>query len=231
MRGRMAGALALVTMLAVTPACTGPDPIEQPDLPPVVGINISHPADSGSDHLFADAFRTHRLLAAPGAGGPPAVDDHGDPQGDFSAFLWDGNYQVQNTTGTYALRFTGQANVAVTNADVAVTGVAYDAATNTTSATVTVRQERGSPILTLTGTRRRPGDGPGTGVTGTQLMRPTRPGATTSYPFTATFTDALKALVGRFSVIRMMDYSATNWNGQVDWADRRRPSEIGRAHV
>jgi hypothetical protein len=229
MPGRKASALALVTLLAAVPACTrpaaAPVPVDEPGAPPAVGINISQPDDTGPDHLFADALRTYRLLAAPGQSAPPAVDDHGDPLGDFSAFLWDGAGLRENTTGAYALRFTGQADVSVGNADASVTDLAWDATTNTTTGTLTVRTDGGSPIVAFTNTRRLPGDGPGTGVTAPQLMRPVTPGATTAYPFEATFTDAIKALVSRFGVIRMMDYSATNWNGQVDWADRRLPSD------
>jgi hypothetical protein len=59
-------------------------------------------------------------------------------------------------------------------------------------------------------------------------MRPATPGSSTSYPKSALtaglFNDPIKALIGKFSVIRFMDFLATNTSVQANWTDRMLPS-------
>lgn len=203
--------------------------IDDPSMPPSVGINLIGLNDSSTDFLFADAFKTWRLQAAPGQG-VPGLDENGWPQGDFQALLWDGTFLQQHTTGNYALRFTGKATLAASGGT--LSNQSYDANSNTTTATFTVSQDGQSPTLTFTSTQRTSGSATNTGLTTIQLMRPSSPGSSTSYSFTTTFTDQVKNLISRFSAIRFMDYSATNSNGQVNWSDRRLPQENqeGPAH-
>jgi hypothetical protein len=54
-------------------------------------------------------------------------------------------------------------------------------------------------------------------------MRPITQGSTTSYDPTAIFTTPIQDLVRKFSVIRYMDWTSTNWSQQVNWTDRTYP--------
>ncbi|GCE15862.1 hypothetical protein [Tengunoibacter tsumagoiensis] len=196
---------------------------------PAVGVNLAWSGDSNGDFLFADAFKTWRLEAAPGQSAPPSVDANGWPQGDFAAFLWDGGFLI-HTTGSYAVRFNGKATLSLSLVAGSITNQVYDANSNTTTATVSIDGES-SPRLNFTNTQRNSSSAINTGVTNVQLMRPTSPGATTSYSFSTTFTAAIKNFVGRFQAIRFMDTTNTNGSLESNWSDRRLPqnSQEGQA--
>ncbi|GCE13499.1 sugar-binding protein [Tengunoibacter tsumagoiensis] len=196
---------------------------------PAMGVNLAWAGDSDGDFLFADAMKTYRLQAAPGQSNPPSVDANGWLQGDFTAFLWDGSF-LTHTTGTYALRFNGKANISVGLVSSTITNQAYDAASNTTTATINITQES-SANITFTNTQRDSNSATNTGITNVQLMLPTSPGASTSYSFNTTFTSAVKNFVNRFVAIRFMDTTAANGNTETNWSDRALPqrSQEGKA--
>ncbi|GCE22163.1 hypothetical protein KDK_59630 [Dictyobacter kobayashii] len=199
--------------------------------PPAMGINLIGVGDTNTDFLFADMIKEgFRLQPPPNSSTTPALDANGWPTGDFSAFLWDGGFNppANKINGTYALRFTGKAHVGARfafgtvspqNSD-GTTGT-YDASTNTTTATVVYTAD--TMALEFTNTQRTASSATNTGVTNIQLMRPVSPGASTSYSFNTTFTTDIKTLVSKFQAIRFMDYSATNGNTDVNWADRQSP--------
>ncbi len=196
---------------------------------PAIGINLAWSGDSNGDFLFADAFKTWRLEPAPGQSNAPSVDANGWPQGDFSAFLWDGAF-LPHTTGTYAIHFNGKASLSLSLVGGLISNQSYDAGTNTTTATVRIDGDS-SPSLNFTNTQRTNNSATNTGVTNVQLMRPVSPGSSTSYSFNTAFTDAIKNFLTRFQAIRFMDTTGTNGSTESAWSDRTLPqnSQQGRA--
>jgi hypothetical protein len=188
----------------------------------LLGINIAAPLDYEEDRLYADVIRTARdfKTAADPGGTNTSVDADGWPTTDFSFYVWAG---LANMHGSYRLSFTGQATVVANpGGTVALT---YDAASNTSSATIQYTDAAsGALALSFTGTKRSSGSASGTGVTAIKLMRPLTPGATQSFAATTLFNTPLKALIAKFSVIRFMDFLATNWNLQTNWSDRPLPA-------
>jgi hypothetical protein len=187
----------------------------------LMGINILGVSDYFEDRLFADAMRSARNFELTGGGNAP-IDGNGWPTSDFKVVVWHG---ISSMNGTYRLRFTGQASgIAAGFGSATVSGITYDAGTNTTNATLVYNNTDGAGLqLTFTGTKRTSASAAGTGITNIQLMRPVSPGSTSSYAFGTNFTNQIKSAIAKFSVIRFMDYSATNSNGQVNWSDRPLP--------
>ena len=187
----------------------------------LMGINILGVSDYFEDRLFADAMKQARDFQTT-TGGAISIDSNGWPNADFQVVPWHG---IPTMNGTYKLRFNGQASSIATGfGSASVSGITYNSATNTTDATLVYNSTDGSGLqLTFTGTKRTSTSAVGTGVTNIQLMRPLTPGSTSSYAFGTTFTDQIKNAVAKFSVIRFMDYSATNSNAQVNWWDRVLP--------
>jgi hypothetical protein len=193
--------------------------------PNQMGINIAAPLDYELDRLYADAILTSRKFTA-GTNENGATDAQIDPTDkwpteDFSFYVW-GSGAKKN--GTYALSFRGKANVSRNPGAAIPTN--YDAATNTSTGTFSIPLSAESSTLALkfANTQRTETSATGTGVTSVKLMRPLTPGATQAYPTSALFTNPIKALIAKFSVIRFMDYLATNSNQQKDWTDRPLPT-------
>ncbi len=83
-------------------------------------INAYH-VDGREGLIFADAVKSSRgAFESPGSGQPaPGKDANGWPLGNGSLVIWEGaSHQVR--TGTYQVRFTGQANVALNWANVRI---------------------------------------------------------------------------------------------------------------
>lgn len=200
--------------------------------PPAMGINLIGVGDTNTDFLFADMIKEgFRIQPPPGGSSAPSLDANGWPTGDFTAFLWDGGFNppANKVNGTYALSFSGKAHVDAQFAFGTVspqnndgTTGNYDASSNTTTATVVYAQAN-TMALEFTNTQRSADSAVGSGITNIQLMRPTSPGASTSYSPDTTFTTEIKNLVSKFQAIRFMDYSATNGNTDVNWSDRQSP--------
>jgi hypothetical protein len=203
---------ALLAVLGAGLRATPPAPLGPP-----IGININYAGDWVPDLLFADAFMENRGFTL-ASGSPAPVDANGWPTVDAKVYVWAG--QTLNMSGTYALSFVGQANVACTGGT--VSNQVYNAATNVTTATVTMTNA--DLNMAFTNTQRTASSGTNTGVTNVKLMRPTSYGAGTSYPTSAMFTTLIKGLIGNFGTVRFMDYLATNGNLQVNWSDRVPPT-------
>lgn len=116
--------------------------------------------------------------------------------------------------GTYKLTFTGRANVGPVASAVRVTNMVYDAATNRSAADVVVGANAYQMMLGFTGTNG--------GVSDVTLLRP-------GYTSADTFTREFKAAVAPFSVVRFMDFLATNGNPVTTWAERRLPTDATQA--
>ncbi|HVK13323.1 MAG TPA: hypothetical protein VM597_31505, partial [Gemmataceae bacterium] len=156
--------------------------------------------------------------------GMPPVDAKGWPATDASVVAWQG---IANMHGTYRLSFTGQAIVTTSWGAATLSDYAYDPATNTTTATVEYHPTDWSGLLlNFASTRRTPTSEPNTGITDIKLMRPLAPGSAASYEPGVTFTQPIKDMVSKFSVVRMMDLTGSNgWkNLNGNW-DLRRPAD------
>jgi hypothetical protein len=198
--------------------------LERRDAPAanLMGVNLRGVEDWSYDRLFADAMKSARRPTDYGTWtGTPPVDAKGWPAADASIVAWHG---IANMHGTYRLSFTGQAAVTTSWGSATLSNVTYDAATNTTTATLVYHPTDWSGLLlNFANTRRTPTGPTNTGVTDIKLMRPVAPGSATSYDPAATFTEPIKNLVGKFSVVRMMDATGSNgWQGlNGDWTARR----------
>jgi len=188
-----------------------------------MGINIAAPIDWEEARLYADVIRMSREFKEGDNANNvtlATLDSNGWPTSDFSFCAW------HNTRmhGTYTLTFKGQATVTpAATPKVVMTSLSYDATSNTSTGQFTVPPDIvdvNAFVLGFTNTKRLSTDTSPTGVTEIKLMRPLTPGATKSYPSTALFTDPIKALIAKFSVIRFMDFLATNSNQQKVWSER-----------
>ncbi len=218
-------ALASLLFASLTLACCGGGvasaaPTADPNL---MGINISAPLDWEEDRLYADVIRMSRDFIRgtdENATKPSPLDSNGWPRSDFSFYAWAG---IGNMNGAYTLSFKGRANVS--GNPVGRIPLKYDQATDTSTGTFQYRDARASFLaLRFSATKRTASSPAGTGVTDIRLMRPLAPGSSTSYPPSVLFTNPVKALISRFSVVRFMDYLATNRNVQTNWSDRALPS-------
>ena len=144
------------------------------------------------------------------------LDQNGWPKQDANIYVWAGaNF---DTGGSYALSFEGQADVS----GATINSKSWNSATNVTAATLTLNNTS-TLILTFSNTKRTASSAANTGIANVKLMRPTSPGATTSYSFDTTFTTQAKALFSKFSAIRFLNWSYANSNPSIDWLDRTRP--------
>ncbi len=189
------------------------------------GISFST-AVTGSSGKLTQAY-TNLVEGSPfnswsgiNGGAAPAMDANGWPEGDGRFYFVTGMDPM--TEGTVTLSFNGQATLSVggnvVNGSLTYT---YNASTNTTTGTFTT-ENRGynSAWLDVTNsTRTGVAGGPG-GITNLKLMRPTSPGATTSYASDTTFTPQILAAVSNFTAIRFQLVA----NQQQNWSDRTSPN-------
>jgi hypothetical protein len=219
---------ALLLLALPARAATGPASAFQ------VGINLDGVTDYAAESSFVDAIKhsRHWGTAATPWDEAAAVDAKGWPTQDAGLVvlccITDANGHSV-IAGTYALSFTGQANVSLTVGGVGtVTGQAYDSATNITTATVTVNDSGDGVIIALsfTNTQRLPTDAVGTGVTDVHLIRPrTAPnGASWWHETNQVFTDPFLKLLAQFPAIRTMNWENTNGNTVSSWAGRTPPT-------
>ena len=198
----------------------------------LMGVNIGGVEDWATDRIFADAMKSARRPSTLGSHeGTPPIDSKGWPASDSSIVLWHG---IGNMNGAYRLSFTGQADISTIWGAATIQNKVYTSATNTTTAKITYWPGDGSGLLlNLANTRRSAGSALNTGITNIKLMRPIVPGSTTSYDPAVTFTQPLKDLVSKFSVVRMMD--ATGSNGDTDlngvWSNRRPADYASQAAI
>jgi len=201
-----------------------------------LGINGSTPVLNDQGTMFADAAKEARHFGGySDVGVAVALDADGWPLADATLPLWDQGLEMN---GTYDILFNGQAKLTdwsklgsfvvgdQSYGTVLPAGVGYDAATNLT---------RASWVVTATGmtaanigfasTKRTAASAAGSGITGLKIMRPTAPGATTSYGGDELFNAHYKALLSAFTGIRFMDYLAMPGNKLTSWSERSKPSD------
>jgi hypothetical protein len=189
----------------------------------LIGINIAAPLDYEEDRLYADVIRMSRTFtvgADENISTAAQLDADGWPTADFNFYVW---ASLGKRNGTYTLTFTGKANVYAH--PVGNVALSYDELNNKSTGTIQYSNASASFLaLRFTNTQRTSNSASGTGVTSIHLMRPLSPGATQSYPATTLFTTPIKSLINKFSVIRFMDFLATNSNQQKEWGERPLPA-------
>jgi hypothetical protein len=208
-----------------------------------LGLDLAYTSPNDPALIFADAARqalpfqkntNYLSLTAPAPLGPD-----GWPSQDATLPLWTVSREPE---GTYQLSFDGQAQVVdwqgvghFSVAGVAYgtslpAGIGYDPISNRTSAqwTIPAPAALGGAYLGFVGSRRTPAASAGSGIANVHLMRPTARGAATSHPAGSLFTGDLKQLLSGFTLIRFMDYLATDANNQRHWADRVKPTDVSQ---
>jgi|GEM_PF-2182361 uncharacterized repeat protein (TIGR02543 family) len=201
-----------------------------------LGFNFGPPIDYSEDRPFADMMKTSRpFYSATSTSTLATTDAVGWPTQDFTFYVVAG---LDKLDGTYAISFTGQATVSALLSPGGHLGtLTYNSGTNTTSGTFTVTGSdligttctltspcNGVIALTFTNTKRLSGDTAGNGITNLIIMRPSTPGSSTPLPSGTIFNPSSLAYLNSVSTIRLMDFTATNWNQQVNWSDRMLPS-------
>lgn len=185
-----------------------------------MGMNTWFLSDWDGSFAFVDAIKHARPWRNVNWNGSVAVDALGWPLADASTVVYTGTPAQIN--GTYKLVFKGQADVAIMWAGGSVTNKVYDANTNTTTADLTYNlSSTGSVGLVFSNTKRTASSALNSGFADVHLYRPGYP-ADGSVVFTTDFVNAMK----KTSVIRMMDWSATNANITQHWADRITPAHM-----
>ena len=158
---------------------------------PPIGININNVSDWNGELLFADAMKQSRSWSTAN------LDSNGWPQQDASVYVWAGStpWAVMDMSGTYALSFNGQATVAIASGVGTITNQVYTSGTNITTTTVTM--SNGDLNLSFTATKRTSSSGVNTGITNVKLMRPSSPGASSSYSTSTLFSNQVKNLIAK----------------------------------
>ncbi len=187
-----------------------------------MGINLSGVWDGSADRLFADAMKSARRPSNFGTwDGTPPLDSKGWATTDFSVVAW---HTIPNMNGTYRLSFNGRADISASWGGTTFANVKYDAPTNTTTADVTYWPSAADGLLLNFANTRRTANGPtNSGITNVKLMRPIGQGSATSYDSSVTFSQPIRDLVNKFSVVRMMDDTGSNGGTELNgvWANRR----------
>lgn len=189
-----------------------------------MGINLGSPLDWEGNRLYADLIKTSREPEVTGGGTRVTVDADGWPTVNaFDVFV----AALDRLHGTYALSFKGTATVSVPYGPGAtVSGATYDAASNTTTATIVATDPTETNWALRFNDAWRDAAKTQPGLKDIKLMRPTAPGSSTPFASTVLFNTPLQALAKKFSVLRFMDFTATNWSQQVNWADRALPRHM-----
>jgi hypothetical protein len=209
-----------------------------------LGIELDGISDGSREKPFVDVAKTFRAwMPASGGKAPVPLDEHGWPRSDAAtvlfdirpAFAWappidDPDAFQPDWSGSYALRFHGQAKVEVTeDRRCRVEGLTYSEANNTSTGRVIVPRGVGLLVLAFTQTRRSPEAPVGSGIADLRLIRPGYE-ADTHQTFTSEFLRSLQP----FAVLRYMDWLDTNHqpgyygdrgHHALEWSNRRLPDD------
>ena len=186
------------------------------------GMNTWSLNDWDGSFAFVDAMKHARPWSTANMNALAPADANGWPLSDAGTVVYSGT--AEHINGTYKLIFNGQGNVGfVYYQSGTIANQVYDASTNTTTADVNFVVPSGSATgasvgISITNSQRTPSSPVGSGFTNVRLYRPGYP-TDGSVVFTSYYVQAMQ--IG--SVIRTMDWSATNGNTTVNWADRNTP--------
>jgi hypothetical protein len=188
-------------------------------------------AETYDNSTYADAMKMGRTTWENNI----PTDASGWPLTDGTNVVWEGQ-SAASVAGTYALQFQGEAEVepnvfgpvtfvagGQTYTGALPAGAGYNAASNTTTATMSLTAANaGILYLTFVNSQRSAALPVDTGVTDISLMRPTSPGASTSYAPGTLFATDIEAAYAPFTTERWL---TANFNTtEVNWSDRTLPS-------
>jgi len=208
-----------------------------------MGLDLAYTSPNDPALIFADAARqalpfqrntNYLTQTAPAPLGPD-----GWPSQDATLPLWT---ESREPEGTYQLTFDGLAQVVdwqgvgqfvvggVSYGSSLPAGVGYDPTSNETNAQWVIAAPAAltGAYLGFVGSQRTPASPVGSGIANVHLMRPAARGSAASHPAGTLFTNDLKQLMSGFTLIRFMDYLATNANNQRHWADRVTPLDTSQ---
>jgi hypothetical protein len=194
---------------------------------PPLGVNLEGLSDWARLPPFVDMMKTSRVWGAPDAPWKEIsqVDARGWPTVDAGVVVTgqtidagdEGRSYQFLKPGTYRLRFTGKATVTATaSPNVAVSNYLYDATANRSTADVVVGARAPNIMLSFRNTT--------AGVQDVSLRRP-------GYDDKQTFTDEFIQAIAPFSVLRFMDFMATNANPVRSWNERTTPDSATQATI
>jgi hypothetical protein len=198
-----------------------------------MGVNVGSVNDYAVQSFFVDAMKQSRHWGSPSSpwDEAAATDVNGWPTTDAGVVILCCTADASGKSsipGTYALSFSGSATVGLVAGPGTVDGMSYDPVKNVSTATVTVPDSGAGTqlFLSFTATRRSTSSPVGSGVTGVSLIRPqTSPYGT---PWWTTpgqvFTTPYLNLLKPFSVLRFMDFTATNNSPVTSWTQRTLPT-------
>lgn len=175
-----------------------------------IGINVGSIVDYADSKPFADAMMQHRQWDKIG-GGAANLDASYWPTENATCLLYHG-LATGNNHGTYTVSYEGQP-VTVTCNSGTITDVVYNSSTNRTSCKFHISDANNS-YLTLTFTNTN------NGVRKVKVMRPLSPGSTQAHAESQVFYEGFKRALAPFTILRTMDFTATNHNEDAIWSDR-----------
>jgi hypothetical protein len=212
----------LATGMLLIAAISAPrSPAAEPTEPTknYMGINVDFLNDYDGENAFVDMMKEGRKWFNYNATSPATVDSENWPTQDCGTVIFGGD----NVLGAgYKLFFEGQAasvSALYYSSDATVSNLQYNAATNTSTADVTLNSwGSNGDGLHFQGTKRTAASATNTGIRNVRLYRP-------GYPTdgSVVFTAPWKAIVGKFHVIRFMNWLMTNDNPVVSWSQRVNP--------
>ncbi|HVX83468.1 MAG TPA: carbohydrate-binding protein [Phycisphaerae bacterium] len=193
---------------------------ERPAHPPM-GVNLEYVLDYARSEMFVDCIKSARAFGsakAPWDEKAP-VDKDGWPTGDAGTVVM---ADVPVPPGAYLFTCTGHCRLGVLSAGTSVQGQGYDRASNTTTGIINVGQNANQLFINFTGTQGAAGGG----VKNIRLYRPGyRPAGGVGAPKEEIFTKEFLHAIEPFQALRLMDFTRTNTNDAVEWADRTKPTD------
>jgi hypothetical protein len=208
---RAAAAALLVSVAALAPA-----PAVAHDL---LGANLNFIGDFRRNHEFVDVVKQSRRFLAIGQfdDSVPAnlapVGPDGWPTTDFRILAMAAQQGTQQLAGTYKIVFNGQATLDTNSGGAGtISNKVFDAPSNTTTADLAFPAGAENLMINFTGT--------GGSVKNLRIIRP-------GYPVSGTplLHTPWKQHTERFRVLRFLDWTRTNGNRHVNWADRTTPEK------
>ena len=185
------------------------------------GMGVWSLNDWDGSFAFVDAMKHARPWQTLNMRAQASKDQNDWPTEDAGTVIYTGT--AEHINGTYKLIFNGQGEIGWVYGGYTmhVANQRYDEATNTTTAdvTITMTSKKGASFgISIRKSRRTASAPVGSGFTNMRLYRP-------GYPTdgSVVFTDYYVKAMQIGSVIRTMDWNATNGNTMVNWADRNTP--------
>ena len=202
----------LALLLALLPAWPVAAQAAKALAAPQLGVNLAPVSDYSQTPVFVNLLEQARRFGTPQApwDEKALLGADGWPLGDFGVVLMVGQARVPETSGVYALSFTGQARVEVLASPAQLRKPAYDAQTNRSTLEVVMPPGADQLMLRFTGT--------GSGV---KDLRVIRPGYDALHP--PRFTRLFLQHIAPFKTLRFMDWLHTNGSTVHTWAQRADP--------